>query len=460
MVYSELLFFLGVLPVSVVLSFLDRSAEYKNLILIITSAAFISWGKPLLCLLFFATTVSEYLIGLGIGKLRTNSRPAAAGLLALDAVINLGVFFLLAQNSLFAEDSALHLRAAVIPIGAAWYTAKGFSYTFDVFSGRCRAERNFFCLLTYMVSYHFVMAGPVVRYGDIEPQIRKRSVTGKMLSDGLDRFIVGLAKGVILAPAFGRIAMAGLEHKDTTLMGSWIGMLAYLGECWFSFTALCDMAKGLGLLGGFEYEENYCDLSVGDMLTGFVKSANTTLIKLVQDFFKLFVKDNVFFAAVCSLIGCVLIALWYSVSYQFLAVGLALGAVLMTERLIPEEAKKKIPVIVKAVYVFLLGVVILGGLRFTSLEDYKSWLLSLFGSGNEYVLTKALKKVLTENLFLVIISFCYVCVPVKNLFKKGIGCIEKGSVGGLAVMKVGRTIITAALLVICVITLAAQKTGV
>ena len=459
MVYAELLFFLGVLPMSVVLSFLDRSTEYKNLILIITSAAFISWGKPMWCLLFFLTTVSEYLIGLGIGKMRVNSRPAAAGLLALDGIINLGVFILLAQNSLFAEDSALHLKAAVIPIGAAWYTAKGFSYTFDVFTGRCRAEKNFFCLLTYMVSYHFVMAGPVVRYGDTEPQIRKRTITGKKLSDGLDRFIIGLAKGVIVAPAFGRIATAGLEHKDTTLMGSWIGMLAFLGECWFSFTALCDMAKGLGLLNGFDYEENYRDLSVGDMLTGFVKSANTTFIRLVSDFFKMFVKDNVFFAAVCSLIGCVLIALWYNISYPFLAVGIALGAVLMIERLIPEDVRKKIPTAVKAVYVFLLAVVILGGLRFTSLEDYKEWLLSLFGSGNKYILTKALKKVLTENLFIVIISFCYVCVPVKKLFKKGIEGIEKGSVQGLAVMRVGRTVITAALLVMCVITLAAQKTA-
>ena len=105
MVYSELLFFLGVLPVSVLLSSMDRSAEYKNLILIITSAAFISWGKPLWCLLIFASSVSEYLIGLGIGKLRVNSRAAAGAMLALDGAVNIGLFILFAQNSLFPEDS-------------------------------------------------------------------------------------------------------------------------------------------------------------------------------------------------------------------------------------------------------------------------------------------------------------------------------------------------------------------
>ena len=459
MVYSELLFFLGVLPVSVLLSFLDRSAEYKNLILIITSAAFISWGKPMWCLLLFASSVSEYLIGMGIGKLRVNSKPAAAGLLALDGIINLALLVLFAHNSVFAEDSVFHLRDAVIPLGAAWYTAKGFSYSFDVFTGRCSAEKNYFCLLTYMVSYHHLMAGPVIRYADAEPMIRKRRITGTMLSSGLDRFIIGLAKFVVLAPAFGRIATAGLEHKDTTLAGSWIGMLAYFGECWFSFTALCDMAKGLGYLNGFEYEDNYRDLSVGNMLTGFVSSANTTLIKLVRDFFGMFTKGNDFFAAVCTLAGCVLIALWYSIGTPFLAVGIALGAVLMIERLIPEKTKEKIPTAVKALYVFLLAVLIIGGIRFTDLDGYKNWLLSLFGSGNEYILTKALKKVLLENLYLVIIGFLIVCVPVKRLLAKGVDSIEKGSVQGLGIMRVGRTVMLAALLLVSVITLAAQRVG-
>ncbi len=457
MVYTELLFFLGVLPVSVLLSFLDRSAEYKNLILIITSAAFISWGKPMWCLLFFLTTVSEYLIGLGIGALRDKSRPAAGLLLFVDLAVNIAVFLLLAQSTLFSEGSIFRIKEAYIPIGAAWYTAKGFSYSFDVFTGRCKAEKNIFCLLTYMVSYHFIMAGPVARYGDIEPQLRRRAITGKKLSDGLDRFIIGLGKAVILAPCFGKIMTAGLEHNDMTLAGSWIGMLAFLAQCWFGFTGLCDMAKGLGLLNGFEYEDNYRDLSTGNMLGGFVRSANTSFIKLTEDFFRLFTRGNAFFGAVCSLIGCVCVALWYNVSKTYAAVGIALGTVLMIERLIPEEGKKRIPQLFKIVYVFLLGLLILGGLRFTTVNGYKEWLFSLFGSGNEYILTKALKQVLLENMFLVILSFCYVCVPVKKLISGLVRKIEQGSVQGLAVMRIGRTVLTACVLLMCVIELAAQR---
>ncbi|MBR4555360.1 MAG: acyltransferase [Ruminococcus sp.] len=457
MIYSELLFFLGVMPITVLMSFLDKSTEYKNLILVLTSVAFVSWGKPLWCLLIFATVISEYFIGLGIGKTRINSKPVSSLLLAADLGINVFVFLLLGHNALFSQDSALHLRAAVIPIGAAWYTAKGFSYCFDVYTGRCREEKNIFCLLTYMVSYHFLMAGPVVRYGDTEPYIRKRTVTGKCVNDGLVRFIVGLGKGVILAPAFGRIAQAGLEHKDTTLAGSWVGMFAFFGECWFSFTAFCDMAKGLGLMNGFNYEENYRDLSVSGMLGGLVKSANTTLIKLVEDFFKMFTKGNVFFGAVCTLFGCVIVALWYSISKPFAIVGAALGAVLMIEHLIPEKTRSKIPIAVKAVYVGLLATLIIGGLRFTALEDYKNWLQSLFGVGNDYILTKALRSALLENLFLIIIAFCYVCVPVKKLIASGIRKLEAYSVTALALVRVSKTALTALLLVMCVITLAAQK---
>ena len=457
MVYSELLFFLGVLPASVALSFLDRSAEYKNLILIITSLAFVSWGKPMWCLLMFLSVIAEYLIGLGIGKFRENSRPAAAALLGFDLLLNTGLFLLLAHNSLFSEDSALHLRAAVIPIGAAWYTAKAFSYSFDVFTGRCKAEKNIFCLLTYMISFHFLAAGPVVRYGDIEPHIRKRSVTGRHLSDGLDRFIIGLGKVVILTPVFTRLASAGLDHRDRTLAGSWIGIAAFFAECWFSFTGLCDMAKGIGLLGGFDFEENYRPVSTKNMFTGFVESANTSFIKLLRDFFGMFTRGNVFFGAVCCLAGGVIAALWYDISKPFAAVGIAVGAVMMIERLIPEATKEKIPLWIKTVYVLFFGTLIIGGLRFTSIDGYKNWLFSLFGSGNEYVLSKALKRLLIENLFLIIISVCYVCVPLRQLIGKGVKKIEDSSVQGFTIMRVGRTLLTAGVLVICVITLAAQK---
>ena len=370
--------------------------------------------------------------------------------------MNTALLLLLGHNYIFPEDSFLNIRSALLPVGAAYYTAKGFSYCFDVYTGRCKAEKNIFCLMTYMVSFHSFMGGPVNRYGDTEPGIRKRTVTGQLLSDGLTRFIIGLGKSVILAQAFARIRIAGLDHADTTLAGSWVGMTAFLAECWFSFTGICDMAKGLGLMNGFEYEDNYRQISTGELITGFFKSANTTLIRLFTDVLRSVAGSSKAMGCAALFAGCVLIALWYHVGAMFLIVGVAAGAVMVIERLFLAKAFEKLPAAVKAVYVLPVSLLILGGLYFTDFSEYTAWLGSLFGSGNSYILTKALRSALLGNLWLIVIAFVSVCEPCKKLVLKGVAQLEKDPEAGLAIVRVGKTLLTAAILLICVITLAAE----
>ena len=457
MIYSELLFFLGVLPVSVLLSFFDRSAEYKNLILILTSVVFLSWGKPLYVLLIFSTVIAEYALGLGISALRKKSSPAAAALLLADLLMNAGVFLLYAHNYIFPDSSKLHLGASLIPIGAGYYTAKGFSYAFDVYTGKCRAEKNIFCLMTYMVSFHFLMAGPVVRYGDTEPYIRKRSIGGKALSDGLSRLVFGLGKIVILAQAFHRISVSGLEGREASVIGSWLGMAAFLAECWFSFTGLCDMAKGLGLMNGFDYEENYRDISFGELMTGYLKSANTTLVKLFSDVLgRAPGSGNAFIAGAGALIGCVLIALWYHISRMYLLVGLALGALLLLERLFLSKLLGKLPVAVKAVYVLLFSHIILGGLYFDSFSDHRHWVGTLFGRGAAGLMTDSFGKTLLANIWMVAAAFICACAPVRKALGGLLARAGKSSSQAYTAVSVIKTVFTAALLVVCVITLAAE----
>lgn len=444
------------MPLSVAVSFLDRSAEYKNLILILTSVIFVSWGKPIGACLIFATVLTEYLAGLAIGRLREKSKPAAAAVLLADLALNVCVFLLFGCASLFANDSFLRIRDAFIPVGVGYYTVKAFSYSLDVYAGRCRAEKNIFCLMTYMLSFHFLLAGPIARYHELEPQIRRRRVTGKNINDGLTRFIIGLSKSVIVADCFAGIRAAGLGSRDITLFGSWIGMLAFFAECWFSFTGLCDMAKALGMMNGFEYGDNYRDLSVSGLLGGFVTSANTSLVRLLRDAFSPVTKDNVFFAGVFSLIGCVIAALFYTVSKPFLAVGIAVGSVMMIERLIPEKVKDNIPLLIKAVYVFLTATVLLGGLYYGDLESYKSWLLSLAGIGCKGLAGKALRKEVLGNLFVIIIAFVCVCAPVKRFVIRLTERLQTRSDSAYGCISLIKTALTACLLLMCVITLAAK----
>lgn len=460
MVYSDLIFFLGLMPVSVLVSFFDRSTEYKNLILILTSLVFICWARPIRACLILGTVVSEYLLGLGIEKTKPRNRSSAAVLLLCDLLINLGLFVYFGHNYLFASSSRLHLAAALIPVGAGYYTAKGFSYCLDVFEGRCRAERNIFCLLTYMVSFHSLLAGPVVRYGDMEPAIRRRSVTGKSINDGLDLFIIGLGKAVILAPTFSRIADIGLDQGEPTVAGAIVGMLSFLAGCWYGFTGLADMAKALGRLSGFEYPDNYRDLTVGQGVTGFAKSANATLVTLFEDFLGLFDKNKrAVLGAVLSLIGAVAMALWYHVSKPFLAVGLAFGLVLAVERLFLGRVIEKLPRLIAAVYVAAVTLVITGGLYFERFSDYKLWLGNTLGRGTDYMLSVSLRDALISNFLLILIAFVNVCTPARKGFMFLWEKAKGHSPAGYTVCRICQTAALAFVLFLCVVTTAARAVG-
>lgn len=455
MTFTELLFFLGLLPISVAVSLFDRSSEYKNLILVLTSVIFVCWAKPLKVCLIFLTVISEYLLGLGIEKTKPKNRSSAAVLLAVDLLINLGVFLWVGHNYLFPADSKLHLSSALIPIGVGYYTARGFSYCMDVFAGRCKAEKNIFCLITFMVSFHSFAAGPVLRYGETEPAIRKRSINGSCINDGLELLVCGLGKTIILSPVFGRIAEIGLTPYERTPSGALIGMLAFLAECWFTFTGLADIARAAGRLSGFDYPENYTDLTVTDGLTGFVKSANTTLIKLFEDFFSLFGAKSGLAKAIGSLAGAVLIALWYHMSKPFFAVGLCFGILLAIEKLFLGKVLKKIPWPLTAIYVAAAALVIAGGIYFKHFEDYKLWLGNLIGRDCEYFLSVAMKDALISNFIIIIIAFVIVCSPVKRLLMSLCEKIGNSSVAGYSAYRILKTAFLAGVLFICVINSAA-----
>lgn len=166
-----------------------------------------------------------------------------------------------------------------------YYMLRGISYVYDVFMGNCKAEKNVFCLLTYMVSLHFMLVGPLVRYGDIEPQIRHREITGAKLNQGLNKIVFGFGKVVLLAGVFEQIKLAGLNGKEITTLGCWLGMLSFLAQYYFLFTGLSDMAKGLGLTNGFVYPDNYTNIEADGLFTGMIKSFNTTVVDFFSEVF-------------------------------------------------------------------------------------------------------------------------------------------------------------------------------
>ena len=454
MTYTDLIFLFGLFPVSAVLSLLDRSPEYKNMILIITSLLFFSWGRPFAVCLIFLSLFADWGIGLAVGSLRDKNRLAAIALTAADGIMALAIMLIFGHNYLFSETK-LALDAVLLPVGMGYYALRGFSYVYDVYRGKIRAEKNVFCLMTYEVSFHLMCAGPVVRYGDIEGQIRRREVNTDKLNAGLNRMIWGLGKITVLSEAFAKIHAAGMNGNEITTLGCWLGMLAFFAQYYFMFTGLCDMSRGLSLVGGFVLPENYRDIEPDELFTGLVKSYNTTVIGFFADLTGTSESRSKLRTAIGAVICGGLVGLWYQVSVSALLVGLAAGLLVALEQLFLKDILAKLPTVVKYIYLVAAAMLIFGGAEFRSFSGYHRWLMGLAGVGTKYTLSVAVKENVLQNITLIIIAFCVICTPVRRMITGGADRLSAKSRRHYGAVRAAKTIGTAAVFIVSVLTLAA-----
>ena len=458
LVYYDLFFFLGLFPTMAILSFLDRSAEYKNLILILASVLFFSWGRPFAVCLIFLSCILDWLLSMVISK-NVEKRVLCTLLLLIDAASNIGLFLVFGHNYLFDDFKALSFESTVIPLGMGYYCIRGFSYVYDIYMGRAEYEKNIFCLLTYMVSLHFMMAGPHISYSKLEPQIRKRETDGRKLNDGLVEMVLGLGKIILLAPVFERIKLAGLNGREITTIGCWLGMMAFFAQFYFMFTGLCDMAKGLGLISGFEYPDNYTDIEADGLFTGLIRSYNTTVVDFFSDVFACRRINNPAAKAFVILLCGAAISMWYEAKMSFLIVGLTAALLVVFEKLFLSKALMKLPAWLKYVYLVITAMLIFGGLYFDSLYGYKKWLLALVNVNTKYMLSTAVKYSVLKNITLIMVAFFIVFAPAKKLVLGLWKSFSRRSRRCYGITKVTQTVLTAFIFVLCVVTMAVQTKG-
>lgn len=459
MVYSELIFLLVLFPITAIVTTFDRSTEYKNLILILSSVVFFSWGRPFAFCLIFLSVFADWLLGLAVSK--NNGSRALAGLfLLIDALMNTGIFLVFRHNYLFDKADRLSFDTAILPLGIAFYSLRGFSYVYDVFKGHIRAEKNPLCLLTYMVSFHLMLVGPLVRYGEIEPQIRKREITTDKLNTGLNKIFLGLGKVVLLAGVFERIKLAGLNGAEITTLGCWLGMISFLGQYYFLFTGFSDMAKGLGLVGGFVYPDNYHDIDPDGLFTGLVKSFNTTVTEFFAELLGLDKEHSKGFTFMAAILCGGLLSLWYEARLNFLIVGLAAGVLIAFEKLVLAKPLSKFPAAVKYIYMALVSMVIFGGLYFESTYGYKKWLFALLGVNTKYTLSVSVKYAVLKNITLIFIAIIIFLPFLKNAVIKLTDSIAAKGGKYYGFIRILKTVCTAFVFALSVITLVVEYSGV
>ncbi|MGG5462072.1 MBOAT family O-acyltransferase [Clostridium sp. B9] len=283
MVFSSIVFIFRFLPIAFIIYYLTPS-KLKNLILLGLSLFFYSWGEPKYFVIMIASILVDYTVSHLIEKCRDKIY-INRGLLGISIIFNLGMLFLFKYINFFIENINLAFGTSMsfieltLPLGISFYTFQTMSYTIDVYRGRVQAEKNIIDFGAYVCLFPQLIAGPIVKYSDINKELKSRTIKIDMIEEGLKEFIIGLGKKVLIANNIGllwnEIESLGVSNVSTPLL--WLGILAFSFQIYFDFSGYSSMAIGLGKMLGFTFPENFNFPYISRSMTEFWRRWHMTL---------------------------------------------------------------------------------------------------------------------------------------------------------------------------------------
>ena len=384
MVFSSTIFLCIFLPL-VLLGYYICPKRGRNLFLLIASLVFYAWGEPKYVFLMIFSIIANYVVGLLMDKFRQNSRRLKL-MLVLSVIVDLGLlgvfkytdFIISNINAAFGAN--FDLLKLALPIGISFYTFQAMSYTIDVYRGDVKVQRNIIDFGMYITMFPQLIAGPIVRYSDVEGQLRDRRVTAQDFSEGATRFVVGLGKKVLLANQIGALwseiyALGG----SSSALTAWLGAIAFTFQIYFDFSGYSDMAIGLGRMFGFKFPENFCYPYQSVSITDFWRRWHISLSTWFREYLYIPLGGNRRgFArqALNLLIVWTLTGFWHGAGWNFVLWGLYYFAVLFVEKLFLLKALDRAPKILRHIYSLLL--IVLGWVIFAC--DDITVLLPFIGS--------------------------------------------------------------------------------
>ena len=364
MVFSSSIFLFGFLPLLLGLYFLAKD-KYRNYVLLIFSLIFYGFGGPKLLLLMLGVVFIDYIAALFIDKFQKKRVKLFIFLLAL--FINVGTLFYFKYMG-FTIDIlnrllSLNIPASniILPIGISFYTFQSLSYVIDVYKSEVKVQKNFFYLLLYVSMFPQLVAGPIVRYQTVENEIKKRKVTVDSFARGMERFIYGLAKKLIIANNVGNLADTILALKILPTSLAWLGVIGYTLQIYFDFSAYSDMAIGLGKMFGFNFEENFNYPYISKSITEFWRRWHISLSTWFRDYIYIPLGGNrkgVLRQLFNLFIVWSLTGIWHGAAVNFLLWGLYYFVFLMIEKFVLKRILDKLPSFVSHLYtifVILIG---------------------------------------------------------------------------------------------------------
>ena len=366
--------------------------RYRNLVLTIASFLFYSFWDVRFISLLLLSIVINYYCGRRIYTIRDIS--LRRRLLVISITFNLGILFIFKYTNFFLDSLYQflpwlpHGLNIVLPVGISFYTFQSMSYTLDIYHGRAIPVKKIIDFACYISMFPQLVAGPIVRFSQIESQLQKRSVTSDQFTDGVRRFIIGLSKKLLIADTVAPVAdtMFGISYPS--FGAAWLGALAFSLQIYFDFSGYSDMAIGLGRMFGFRLPENfnspYRATSVGD----FWRRWHMSLSFWLRDYLYIPLggsRVTVLKAIRNLLVTMLLCGLWHGAAWNFLAWGGYFGLILVLERYFFNRLWHFVPNGVRHLMVY--GIVVFGWVFFRAenLTQAFSWLGAMVGFGGGQV---------------------------------------------------------------------------
>ena len=340
MVFSSAVFVFGFMPLLLFLYFLAEP-KYRNYILLIFSLIFYCLGGVNYLLLMLSGVRSVYVFAFVIAQIKTQKIRKL--FVVLSVVVNLGVLGYYKYTNFFIENinhfikNDIKIATIVLPIGISFFTFQAMSYVIDVYRGDVAAQKNPFYVMLYVSLFPQLVAGPIVRYKTVENEIAHRQIHMEDVADGLERFILGFAKKIIIANNVGALADKIFEMNSIDMPLAWLGAIAYTLQIYFDFSAYSDMAIGIALLLGFRFNINFDSPYQSATITEFWRRWHISLSSWLKDYLYISLGGNrkgKIRTYMNLMITMLLGGLWHGASISFILWGALHGIALAAHKFI------------------------------------------------------------------------------------------------------------------------------
>jgi len=437
MVFSSIVFLFFFLPLTFTVYFLC-GRRLKNIVLLLFSLFFYAWGEGFFVLIMLCSIAGNYVAGLFIEKFREKGYSGIFLILAV--ILNLGLLIAFKYANFIVNNlnlllphvnlGTIHLNPVHLPIGISFFTFQAMTYVVDVYRKEAPVQKNPINIGLYISLFPQLIAGPIVRYHDIAKQIISRKVNLDIFSDGVERFIYGLGKKVLIANALAVPAdkIFAIPVEGLTPGLTWLGIICYTLQIYFDFSGYSDMAIGLGRMFGFRFLENFNYPYISQSIREFWQRWHISLSTWFRDYLYIPLGGNrkgalrMYSNLVTVFFLC---GLWHGASWNFVIWGLIHGLFLVIERIGLTKILDKLWFPVRHLY--MLMVVTTGWVFFRAetLHYAISYLLSMFGSskGDGIVYHTALY--FDNEVKLALIAGIIFSAPILPFLKKVKGNLTK-----------------------------------